>query len=101
MIKPLTTQGKAFFAAVNRVAVALYRGVFAAAGMFPAVPLSCSYLGLFVMTLAMGIISVKIPGLNSLISLADTFVFAAVLFYGPLPAALLAGTDGFVSTRKH
>lgn len=101
MIKPLTAGGKSFFAAINVAGVGLYLTILAVTVFGSGPQLGWSFVGLFVLTLVCGIVSVKIPGLNSLISLADTFVFTAVLFFGPLPAALLAGTDGFVSTRKH
>jgi diguanylate cyclase (GGDEF)-like protein len=101
MIKPLTPAGKAFFAAVNILGVGIYVWTLARLLVFPHEPLKWGYLALFVMTLAMGLVSVRIPGLGSLISLGDTFVFATVLFYGPLPATLLAGTEGYLSTRKH
>src|SRR5262245_18865785 len=101
MITPLTPSGKAFFAAVNVLGVGLYVWVLARLLILPHEPLRWGYLALFAMTLAMGLVSVRIPGLGSLISLGDTFVFATVLYYGPLPATLLAGTEGYLSTRKH
>jgi hypothetical protein len=101
MIKPLTPSGKAFFASVNILGVGMYLAILAQLLVSAHEPLRWGYLALFVMTLATSLVSVRIPGLGSLISLGDTFVFATVLFYGPLPAALLAGTDGFLGTRKH
>src|SRR5882672_7131012 len=101
MIKPLTPSGKAFFAAVNVLGVGIYVWVLASLLVLPHASLQWGYVALFIVTLATGLVSVQIPGLGSLISLGDTFVFATVLFYGPLPATLLAGTDGFLSTRKH
>lgn len=101
MIKPLSLWGKLFFVLVNLVGGGLFLFAFARVALRPDTPLPWGYIALFLMTLATGLASVKIPGINSLVSLADTFVFTTVLFYGPVPAALLAGTDGFLSTRRH
>jgi diguanylate cyclase (GGDEF)-like protein len=59
------------------------------------------FLILFAVATGAGVLALRIPGINSLINLSDAFVFSAVLFYGPIPAAALAGMEGYVTTRRH
>ena len=100
MTKPLSNWGKLFFGLVNAAGLTLYVYALAETLVRSSTPLPWGYVALFAMTLAAGMASVRIPGTHSLISLADAFVFSAVIFYGPVPAVLLAGTDGFVGTRR-
>ncbi|RMG44497.1 MAG: diguanylate cyclase [Acidobacteria bacterium] len=53
---------------------------------------------LFAMTVAAGLLSIRLPGAPSFLSLSDAFTFATVLLYGPEPAAVIAGVEGLVAT---
>ena len=77
MIKPLTIWGKLFFALVNLAGGTVYLWVLAHAVLRPSEPRPWGYVALFIMALVAGVVSVKIPGINSLISLSDTFVACA------------------------
>ncbi len=100
MIKPLDSRGQALFTTV------IAAGVVAAwwcVYQLLSNPFD-SWLGLAVLTsitLLLGFVSLRIPGLQSLLSLTDACVFLVVLLYGPAPAALLAATDGFISTYRN
>jgi putative nucleotidyltransferase with HDIG domain len=101
MFKPLTPWGKAYFILVNLAGVAAFLFVAETVLLEHDQTLPLGYLAIFIATLAVGIISVKIPGINSLISLGDVFIFTTVLFFGAGPAALLAGVEGFLGARRH
>ncbi|UCF68250.1 MAG: HD domain-containing protein, partial [Acidobacteriota bacterium] len=101
MIKPLSRAGKVAFTLVNLAGIVTYSWVAYHVLTTELSTLSLQYVLLFLLTIGGGWISVKIPGLNSLISLSDAFVFSAVLFFGPFPAVLIAGADGFIATRRH
>ena len=58
------------------------------------------WLVLFVITVLVGLFPVQIPGTRSIISITDAFIFTSVLFFGPYPSVILAGTDALISTRR-
>ncbi len=101
MIKKLTVFGKTAFGLVNAVGLGLFAWLIYKMAVLHEPPVGIEYLLLFGVAIISGYLSIKIPGINSLINLSDTFVFSVVLFYGPAPAALLAGIEGFVTTRRH
>src|SRR5215208_1583415 len=86
------------------------RGPFArpseAPGAFTVTQLQPSVLGLrFILislvTLAFGSrVSVAIPRVRGQISISDTFIFFALLFFGGEAAVLLAAADGFCSSMR-
>lgn len=99
MIKPLDGRGQTVFATV--MAAGLVAGWWCVYQLLSN-PFD-AWLGLAivsVVTLALGFVSLRLPGLQSLLSLTDACVFLAVLLYGPAPAALLAGCDGLISTYR-
>ncbi len=47
-----------------------------------------------------GFITVKIPGIKIKFSLADTFVFANIILFGPIIGAITAAIDGFAGSMR-
>jgi uncharacterized membrane protein len=47
-----------------------------------------------------GFITVKMPGVNIKFSLADIFVFANTILFGPVVGGITAALDGFVSSMR-
>ncbi|RMG43335.1 MAG: HD domain-containing protein, partial [Acidobacteria bacterium] len=101
MIKPLTRAGKATFAVVNVAGTLLYAWAVSSVVAEQAAGPSWSYLALLAAAMALGWASIKLPGINSLISVSDALVFSSVMFFGPVHGALIAGTEGFLATRRH
>ncbi len=101
MIKKLTLAGRFVFSAINVVGAALFAWAVLDAAVRTDTALGWNYVGLLAAALLTGLLVVKLPGINSIVSLSDTFVFVAVLFYGPLPAVIIAGADAFIATQRH
>jgi diguanylate cyclase (GGDEF)-like protein len=56
------------------------------------------FLLLLLLTIAVSSrIAIKVPRVNTTITVADTFVFLTFLLYGPEPAVVVAAADGFSS----
>lgn len=100
MIQPLSRRGKTVFGVINAAGVAVFL-VAAALTVTQSPPLPWEYPALFFVALGCGLVVLKIPGISSIVSLADVFVFLAAMLFGPAPAVLIAGTEAFVSTRRH
>jgi len=49
---------------------------------------------------AAGFITVKIPGIESKFSLADTFVFANIILFGPVVGGITAALDGLAASMR-
>jgi diguanylate cyclase (GGDEF)-like protein/putative nucleotidyltransferase with HDIG domain len=47
-------------------------------------------------TLVSGTLTVKVPSISARLSVSETFVFAAVLFYGTGPGTLIVALDGLI-----
>src|SRR5262245_18235667 len=52
------------------------------------------------LTILTGSFTVKIPAVNSKISVADTFVFTNAILYGPAAGAITAALDGFMGSVR-
>ncbi len=61
---------------------------------------SHGWLILAALTLLTGAFTLSIPGVNSRISLVDTFVFTNLILYGPAPATITAALGGFTSSIR-
>lgn len=55
---------------------------------------------LAVLTVLSGSLTVKIPGINSKVSVADAFIFANIVLYGPAVGAITAILDGLLVPNK-
>ena len=61
-------------------------------------PLDFRFLLLFLLTIAISSrIAIKVPRVNTTITVADTFVFLTFLLYGPEAAVVVAAADGLSS----
>jgi diguanylate cyclase (GGDEF)-like protein/putative nucleotidyltransferase with HDIG domain len=58
------------------------------------------WLYLASLTVLTGAFTVKIPGIDSKISVADTFVFTNLILFGPAAGALTASLDAFMSSLR-
>ena len=61
-----------------------------------AAPLDPPWLMLALLTLLSGSFTVRIPGIPARLSVSETFVFAAVLMYGPPAATMIVAPDTLV-----
>src|SRR3954466_12208557 len=59
-------------------------------------PVSWQWFLLATLTLISGSATVKLPSVPASISVSETFVFAAVLLYGPAAGTLTVALDGLV-----
>jgi diguanylate cyclase (GGDEF)-like protein/putative nucleotidyltransferase with HDIG domain len=59
-------------------------------------PIGYEWFLLAALTLISGSASVRLPGSSARISISETFVFTAVLLYGPAAGALIVALDGLV-----
>src|SRR3954471_24033063 len=69
-------------------------------------PVGLQWFMLAALTLVSGSATVKLPSVPASISISETFVFAAVLLYGPAAGTLIVALDGLVisywiSKRRH
>ena len=55
---------------------------------------------LAVLAVLSGSLTVKIPGINSKVSVADAFIFANIVLYGPAVGAITAILDGLMVPNK-
>jgi len=53
-----------------------------------------------VLTVLTGAFTVNIPGVNSKISVADTFVFTNMMLFGPAAGTITAALDGFMASVR-
>ena len=58
------------------------------------------WLLLAVLAVLSGSLTVKIPGINSKVSVADTFIFANIVLYGPAVGAITAILDGLLAPNS-
>ena len=61
---------------------------------------SYQWIILAVLAVLGGFITVKIPGIKIKFSLADTFVFANIILFGPIVGAITAAIDGFAGSMR-
>lgn len=99
LIKPLSIGGRAVFATVIAIGVVVAALCVADIVRYPLGPSVAGYTLLSAFTIAFALFTLRLPGLDSLLSLSDTCVFLAVLLYGPAPAALLAGAEGVIGAK--
>ena len=59
-------------------------------------PVGFQWFLLAALTLVSGSATVKLPSVPASISISETFVFAAVLLYGPSAGSLIVALDGLV-----
>ena len=59
-------------------------------------PIGYEWFLLAALTLISGSANVRLPGTHATISISETFVFTAVLLYGPSAGALIVALDGLV-----
>ena len=52
------------------------------------------WVGLALVTLATGIFTIKVPALNAVLSISETFVFITLLMFGSAPAVVIVALDG-------
>src|SRR5437867_4115216 len=52
------------------------------------------------LTVLTGSFTVKIPGIHSKISVADTFVFTNIILFGPAAGAITAALDGLMGSVR-
>ena len=57
-----------------------------------------NWIFLGALTLLVGSHPVRLPGARGTVSVSDTFVFLSIMMFGPGPAAILGGLDGFFGT---
>jgi len=61
---------------------------------------SYQWLVLAYLTILTGAFTIKIPGVNSKLSVADTFVFINMILFGPAAGALTAALDGCLASIR-
>ena len=59
-------------------------------------PISSQWFILAALTLISGSATVRLPSSSASISISETFVFTAVLLYGPAAGTVIVGLDGLV-----
>ena len=62
------------------------------------VRLDASFIFLCLMVMASSVVAIKIPRVSGRITVADTFIFLAMLLYGGAAAILLSALEGVVAT---
>jgi putative nucleotidyltransferase with HDIG domain len=84
------------------VALVCLTGIAALGASIPAVLQSSSadWLILAALTLLTGSFTVKVPSLSARLSVSETFVFAAVLLYGPGVATVIVAMDTLVMSLR-
>ncbi len=90
---PLSRNGRAYVAAVI---VAGFLVVSHSVYGLVAQPVGFQWFLLAVLTLISGSATVKLPSVPASISISETFVFAAVLLYGPSAGTIIVALDGLV-----
>src|SRR5215831_11059671 len=63
-----------------------------------AVPVGSQYFLLVALTLISGSATVRLPSIPASISISETFVFSAVLLYGPAAGTLMVALDGLMAS---
>jgi hypothetical protein len=58
------------------------------------------WIMLAILAVLSGSLTVKIPGINSKVSVADAFIFANIVLYGPAVGAITAILDGLMVPNK-
>lgn len=61
---------------------------------------SLQWLIVAVLTICAGLITVKIPGIKIKITIADTFVFANTILFGPVVGGITAALDGLAGSLR-
>lgn len=74
------------------VGLSLYRVAFGA--------VSYQWIILAYLTVLTGTFTIAIPGVNSKLSLSDTFVFANIILFGPIFGAVTAAVDGLAGSLR-
>lgn len=59
-----------------------------------------SWLILAVLALLGGCLTIRIPSLHATLSVADLFVVALMILFGPAPAIVTVAVDGFLASRR-
>ncbi len=90
---PLSRNGRAY---VSAVIVAGFLVVSQSVHGLVAHPVGFQWFLLAVLTLISGSATVKLPSVPASISISETFVFAAVLLYGPSAGTIIVALDGLV-----
>ncbi len=96
------TSRQQFFRPYQWMVVALGAPAIAAAAYHLQMPqLDLGFLMLALATIIVSSrIAVRIPGVNTHITVSDTFIFITLLIYGGEPAILLAAAEGFCSSLR-
>jgi putative nucleotidyltransferase with HDIG domain len=63
-------------------------------------PISHEWLVLLALTVAAGLVSLRVPAMPITFSISDTFIFVTALLVGPSAAALTAAVEGLVLTFR-
>src|SRR5437764_7397937 len=88
-------QANAFFGAVIIIGwVAIGHSIYRLVGA----PIETGWFILAALTLISGSATVKLPSTHASISISETFVFTAVLLYGPAAGTLIVTLDGLVGS---